>query len=115
MKAAAQDVVAQQAVFFGLRDGFLKPVNRQRVLGANVDDPVRGAHQKAADDHSFEQRMRIALDLIAVHVGAGVALIRVADNELPPGPGLAQELPLQAGQVTGAAAAAQLGGLDLAR
>ena len=56
--------------------------------------------------------MGIALDLIAVHVRARVALVRVADDVFSAG-GLAQKLPLDAGRVTGAAATAQLGCLDL--
>ncbi len=57
--------------------------------------------------------MRIALDLVAVHVGAGIAFVGIADDELLVGDGLAQELPLAAGKEPGAAAPAQLRGLDL--
>ena len=42
--------------------------------------------------------MGIALDLVAVHVRAGVAFIGVADDELLVGDGFAQEFPLVAGQ-----------------
>ena len=49
--------------------------------------------------------MRIALDFVAVHVGAGVAFVRIADDVLLLGLGFAQELPLQAGEESGAAAA----------
>ena len=54
----------------------------QRVLGAHVDDAFGGAHHVAADDHAFEQRVRIAFDLVAVHVRAGVAFVGVADDVL---------------------------------
>src|SRR5580693_847681 len=57
--------------------------------------------------------MGIALDLVAVHVSAGIAFVSVADDELLVGDSLAQELPLIARQKSGAAAAPQLGGLDL--
>ncbi len=57
--------------------------------------------------------MRIAFDLVAVHVGAGIALVRVADQELALSLGLAQKLPLQAGRIAGAAAPAQARLLDL--
>src|SRR5271167_5113955 len=57
--------------------------------------------------------MRIALDLIAIHVGAGIALIGIADDELLVGNRFAEELPLVAGQESRAAAAAQLGGFHL--
>ena len=67
----------------------------------------------AADDHAFQQRVRIAFDLVAVHVRAGVAFVRVADDVFLVGRGLAQKLPLEAGEEARAAAPAQLGGLDL--
>ena len=57
--------------------------------------------------------MRIALDLVAVHVSAGVALIGVADDVLGVSLGLGQEIPLVAGEEACAAASAQPGGLDL--
>ena len=82
VEAAAQDVLAQQAVFAGLLDGAVQPVDGQRIFGAHVDDALGGAHDVAADDHALEQRMRIALDLVAVHVGAGIALVGVADEVL---------------------------------
>ena len=113
VEAAAQDVVAQQAVLARLLDGARQAVHRQRIFGAHVDDALGGAHHVAADDHAFQQRVRIALDLVAVHVGAGIAFVGIADDVLLVGHGLAQELPLVAGEEAGAAAAAQLGGLDL--
>ena len=57
--------------------------------------------------------MRVAFDLIAVHVSAGVALVGVADDVLDVGLGLGQKIPLVAGEEAGAAAATQPGGLDL--
>ena len=66
-----------------------------------------------ADDHAFQQGVRIAFDFVAVHVRAGIAFVRIADDVLLFGDGLAQELPLEPGEKTRAAAAAQLGGLDL--
>ena len=91
----------------------VQAVHGQRILGAHVDDAFGGAHHVAADDHAFQQRVRIALDLVAVHVRAGVAFVGIADDVLLVGRGLAQELPLEAGEEAGAAAAAQFGGLDL--
>ena len=75
--------------------------------------PCGGAHDVAADDHAFEQRVRIALDLVAVHVSAGVALVGIADDVFLAGLGLRQKLPFVAGEITGAAASAQLRRLDL--
>ena len=105
--------VAQNAVLPGLLDGQIEPMHRQRILGAHVDDAVRGAGDVAADHHAFQQRVRIAFDLVAVHVGAGIALVGVADQVLPVADGLAEIFEFQAGREAGAAAAAQPGHLDL--
>ena len=113
LESAAENVVAQQPVFAGLLDGAVQAMHRQRIFGANVDDSFGRAHHVTADDHAFQQRVRIALDLVAVHVGAGIAFIGIADDVLLIRLGFGQELPLVAGQVSRAAASAQLGGLDL--
>ena len=113
VEAATQDVLAQQAVLPGLRDGDVQPVHRQRVFGADIDDSVRGAGDVAADRHAFEQRVRIALQLVAVHVGARIALVGVADQVFPVAHGLAQIFELHAGREAGAATAAQPGRLEL--
>jgi hypothetical protein len=57
--------------------------------------------------------MRVALDFVPVHVGAGVAFIRVADDVLLRRHRLAQKIPFLAGGKPGAAAPAQFGGFDL--
>ena len=101
------------AVFAGLADGEVQLMHGKRIFGADVDDAVGRAGDVGADRHALDQGVRIALDLVAVHVGAGIALVGVADQELPLGLGLAQELPLHAGGVAGAAAPAQAGFLDL--
>jgi hypothetical protein len=91
----------------------LSRLHRQRILGADVDDALGRAHRVSADDHALEQRMRVALDLVAVHVSAGVALVGVADDVLGVGLGLGQKIPFVAGEEARAAASAQPGGLDL--
>ena len=112
-EAAAQDVVAEDAGLPRLLDGAVQAVHGQRIFGAHVNDAFGRAHHVAADDHAFEQAVRIAFDLVAVHVGAGVAFVGIADDVFAVGDGLAQELPFEAGEEARAAAAAQLGGLDL--
>ena len=112
-EVAAEDLFAEQAVLARLFDGAGETVDGERILGADVDDALGGAGDVAADDHAFDERVGIAFDLIAVHVGAGVALVGVADDVLLVRLGLGEELPLVAGEVAGAAAAAELGGLDL--
>ena len=41
VEAAAQDVLAQQAVLPRLLDGDVEPVHRQRIFGAHIDDALR--------------------------------------------------------------------------
>jgi len=53
------------------------------------------------------------LHQVLVDVGAGVALVAVSDDELLIARGALGELPLGAGREAGAAAAADLGRLDL--
>ena len=82
VEAAAQDVRPDEAVLAGLGHGALEAHDRDRVLRAHVDDAVAGAGGVAGDEHALEQRVRVGLDLVAVHVGAGVALVGVADEVL---------------------------------
>ena len=107
LETAAENVVAQQTVFPCLIDGPVDAMHRQRILRAHVNDALSGAHHIAADDHAFQQRVRIALDLVAVHVSAGIAFVGVADDVFLVGLGLGQEVPFVPGQESGAAAAAQ--------
>ena len=95
IESAAQNVASQQAVVARLLDGPIQAVHGQRILGAHVDDALGCARHVAADDHAFQQRVRIALDLVAVHVGAGIALVGIADDVFGRHRRLAQELPLE--------------------
>ena len=113
LEAAAEHVVAQDPVGAGLLDRPLQAQDGERVLGADVEDALRRAGHVAGDRHPLDERVRVALDLVAVHVGAGVALVRVADEVLLGPRGRAQELPLVPREVAGPAAAAQLGRLHL--
>ncbi len=105
VESAVEDVGPEQAVFAGLFDGAVEAPHRQRILGAHVNDAFGRAHHVGADDHAFKQRMWIALDLVAVHVRAGVALIGVADDVFDVRFGLGQKIPLVSGKEAGAAAA----------
>ena len=82
VEPAAKDVVAEQSVLLGLLDGAMQTVDRQGILGANVDNSFARSHHVSADDHSLQQRMRVGLDLVPVHVRARIALVRVADHKL---------------------------------
>ena len=60
----------------------LQPADGQRVLAADVDVALVGADRVGGDGHALEHAVRIALEDAAVHEGAGVALVGVADDEL---------------------------------
>ncbi len=76
-----------------------------RILGADVDEPVRGADGVGGDDHALDHLVRNALQQGAVHERAGVALVGVADHVLLVARRLAAEAPLHAGREARAAAA----------
>ena len=82
VEAAAEDVLAEDAVRPRLLDRALEADDRERVLGADVDDPLARAGDVARDEHPLEERVGVGLDLVAVHVRAGIALVRVADEVL---------------------------------
>src|SRR5208282_2422861 len=113
LEPAAQDVVAQNAVFPRLLDRAVQPVDGQGILRADIDDAFRRAHHVSADDHAFDQRVRIAFDFIAIHVRAGIALVGVTDDVLLVGLGLGHEFPLISREISSAAPSTQLGSLDL--
>ena len=113
VEAAAQDVLAQQAVFLGLGDGGLQVLDGQRVLGADVDVGLGGADGVAAGDHAFQQPVRIALADRAIHERARIAFVGVADHVLLVAGRVEGHLPLLAGGEAAAAAAAQAAGQHL--
>ena len=104
---AAEHVLAEQAALPRLLDRLLHPIDRQRVLVAQVDVPIRRAGGVGGDNHPFDHSMRIALHQDAIDPRSGVALIGVADQVLRLALLAAQKLPLGAGREVGAAAAAQ--------
>ncbi len=85
----------------------------QRVLAAHVDVTLAGADGTGADHHPLEDLVRVGLEEAAVHVGAGVALVGVADHVLLVAGRLVGLLPLAARGEPCAAAAAKARGLDL--
>ena len=115
LEVGAHDVLAQETVLAGLLDGILQTLDGQRVLGPQVDVALLRADGIGADGHALDEAVRVALQDRAVHEGAGVALVGVADDVLDVALGLAGELPLETGGEAGAAAAAQAAAQDLAR
>ena len=110
-KAGAQDVSAQKAVFSGLSDGDLQPLDGDGVLRPDIDVALAGSHGVAGDGHSFNDGEGIPLQHGAVHEGAGIALVGVAADILYPiaALGLIGKLPLHTGGEAGAAPAPQAG------
>ena len=110
VKAAAEDVLAEEAVLAGLVDGDLQAVDGEGVLGTNVNQTLGGTDGVAADGHGLDDAVGVALEDGTVHEGTGVALVGVADNVLLVSAVLGAEFPLQAGGEAGAATAAEAGG-----
>ena len=107
LEAGAHDVLAEQAHLAGLVDGVLQPLDRQRVLGPQVDEALLGADGVGADGHALDEAVRVAFQHRPVHERPGVALVGVAEDVLDVRLGLPGELPLEPGGEAGAAAAAQ--------
>ena len=108
-EAGAEDVVRPAGR--GVRPGWMasrKPLDGQRIFGAHVDVAFAGADGVGGDGHAFEHAVRVALEHAAVHEGAGIAFVGVADDVFRVVPvGLGDRAPLQAGGKAGAAASAQ--------
>ena len=78
VKARAEDVLAQQAGFFGLRNGDVQAVDGQRIFRAAVNVAGMRADRFGRDDHAFQNRVRIRFQNAAVHERPGIAFIGVA-------------------------------------
>src|SRR5208337_561443 len=100
--------IAEVSVFF-----FSSRRRHTRYIGDWSSDVCSSDLHVGTDDHAFQQRVGITLDLVAVHIGAGIAFIGIANDVFSIGLGLGHELPLVAGQVARATASAQFGSLDL--
>ena len=109
----AHDVVAQQTRLFRVGHGLAQVLDRERVLGPHVDEPLLGADRAGRDDHPLDHRVGVALQDAAVHECAGVAFVRVADQVLRAALGRPAKSPLDSGREPGAAAASEPGGLHL--
>ena len=110
---AAVDVVAEVAALVGPADRLAQGGRRARVLGAHVDEAVRRPHGVPRERQALDEEAGIALHQVLVDVGARIALVPVDDDELVLTWRVAGELPLDPGREAGAAAATQVGRLDL--
>src|SRR5208282_1876545 len=83
------------------------------VLAADIDVGSVRADGDGGDHGAFDDGVGIVLEDEAVLARAGLALIAVAEHVLGLGALLGDERPLHAGGKTGAAASAEVAGLDL--
>ena len=89
-----------------------------RIFRPGVDVALGGTDGEAGDRHALDQAERVAFHQHPVGIGAGIALIGIADDVFARAVRLGDGLPLDAGREAGAAAAAQAGrqhGLDRRR
>ena len=109
IKARPEDVPAEEPARIRLVDRVLEDVLHVQELAADVDVGDPGADGVAGDRAPFEQQVRIALHQHVVLERARLALVGVAADVLRLGRVLEDELPLQTGWKSGAAAAAKAG------
>ena len=62
IEAGTEDVLPQQAVFFGLGNCQAQAFERQRVFGPAVNDADCCAQRVAGDNHTLDQRVGVAFD-----------------------------------------------------
>ena len=78
-EVGSQDVFAHQSQFGSLLDGHFQSFYGQRIFGPHVGYSFGSAHGISAKHHTFDKRMRIAFNLVAVHVCSGIAFVGIAD------------------------------------
>ena len=111
VEASAEDVVAEEAVFASLVDGYFQTLDGEGIFGADVDQTFAGTDGVAADGHSLDDAVGVALKDGTVHKGTGVTLVGVADDVLLVGFVLGAEFPFETCGEASTAAAAETGGL----
>src|SRR5690606_24315719 len=110
--ARTEDVLAQPAVFIGFGQGLLEVLEGLVVeLAAQVVVAHGRTGRVAGDRHALDHRVRVVAQDVPVLAGAGLGLVRVAQDVLLD-LALGHEAPLQAGRETRAATAAQARRLD---
>ena len=77
VEAGAEDVVAENAVFFSLLDCDFETVNGDRVFCTNVDVTFVSADCVTCDSHCFENCVGVTFENGTVHECAGVAFVRI--------------------------------------
>ena len=110
--------MAQQPGVAALREHGLECVAQEAVFAAQVDEAAAGPDQARGHRHGLEDGVRVAGQQHAVLEGAGLAFVGVADDHARAAFGhrrAARGVPLVGGDEAGTAAAAQVGGPQLAQ
>ena len=108
-KIAAQNILPQQIGFARLRQCRFKALIAFKNFAVNVVIARRRTHGVAADDHAFNQRVRVEHNDVAVFECARLALVGVANHVFLPFKGARHKAPFQARGEARAAAPAQVG------
>ena len=93
-------------------DGVAQALHGQGIFRAHVDIAAVGADGVAAQHHAFDEAVRVAFQDGAIHEGAGVAFVGVANHVLLFAGGLHARLPFDARGEARAAAPAKAAALD---
>ena len=109
IKAAAEDVLAEQAHLFCLLDRDLQTFDGDGILRTHIDVAFGRAGSITADRHRFDDAVRVAFQHAAVHERTRVAFVGVADHIFLIRLVRRRKAPFQARRETAAAAAAQTG------
>ena len=112
-EAAAEDVRAQEAPLPRLLDGNAQALDGQGILGPDIGVALAGPDGVARDDHGLDDAVGIPLQQAAVHEGAGIPLVAVAQHVLDVAYRASAQLPLEARGKARAAPPAQTRGLEL--
>src|SRR4029450_5428571 len=109
------DVEAVAEVFrlVGLAHRRGEPAPGLDVLAADVDEGGRRADGARRDEHALDERVRVALEQVAILEGSRLALVGVDHQVDGAGVGLRDERPLGPRREPGAAEAAEVRALDL--
>ena len=102
----------EDACFAQFGDDAFQDGNRLRVFFANVDDGLLGANRICRNENAFQNTVRIRFHQHAIHEGAWIAFIRIADDDFVFAFGFQGHTPFFARRETTAATAAQFGGLQ---
>ena len=109
VKAGAEDILAQQAVFSRLFNRNLQTMDCDRVFSTDIDVTLRSADCITSNRHCFQYDMGVAFQNRTVHECAGVTFVGVAADVFLVGLVCSRKAPFTAGRETCAAASAQTG------